>query len=164
VHLASRTGAAGRCDIRRRAVADARVKGLGERDLRISDKAGAIPARLRLRPYRFDGSRIGSRSASRANRAQSFRRRTAGPSRRDRARFDGGNPCTKRSTGRGRRQHFRASSAGRARISRIASVGALSKWTKVPIIYIRHFRLIEKTKETMMFAILSCLIYKTSII
>jgi hypothetical protein len=87
-----------------------RVSANGERDLRISDTAGAIPAAaLRLRPYRFDGCRIGSRSADPSNRARSFRRRIAGPSRRGRARPDAGIPCTRRSAGRGQRQRCRAS-------------------------------------------------------
>jgi hypothetical protein len=43
-----------------------------------SRSSGAIPTWFRLRPYRFDGCRIGSRRASRANWARLFRRRGAG--------------------------------------------------------------------------------------
>ena len=73
----------------------------------------ATAAWFRLPPYRPGGCRGGNRPAARANRARAFRRRTAGPSRPDRALPDAGNPCTKRSTGRGPRQRCRASSAGR---------------------------------------------------
>jgi hypothetical protein len=86
------------------------------RDAVLIDMVWSIAA-LRLRPYRFDGCRIWSRSAALANRAPAFRRRTAGPSRRGRAQPDADSPCTRRSTGRGRRQRCRASSAGRAQIS-----------------------------------------------
>ena len=43
-----------------------------------SRSSGAIPTWFRLRPYRFDGCRIWSRRASRANWARLFRRRGAG--------------------------------------------------------------------------------------
>lgn len=103
---------------------------LGDHHLRCGGRDIGYPpfrrrqqVRIALPPYRPAGCRSGSRPAARANRARTFRCRTAGPSRRGRAQLDAGNPCTKRSTGRGRRQRCRASSADRVRISRLTGDG-----------------------------------------
>jgi hypothetical protein len=52
--------------------------GQPRRQHQLAGVRGGRAASSRLRPYRFDGCRIGSRSAARANRASAFRRRTLG--------------------------------------------------------------------------------------